>query len=117
MCGIAGIIGPLSKSSYENRANILLSLKHRGPDNQNYWKNNNIMLFHSRLSIVDLSRNANQPMKSRCGRYILSYNGEIYNSQKIKSQIVKNFGFNHWMSNSDTEILLNALILYVKFSS
>ena len=84
MCGIAGIWSKdhndikelLSQLSYMTE-----SLHHRGPDDEGYWSDeiSNLVLGHRRLSILDLSSLGKQPMKSISGRYVVVYNGEIYN--------------------------------------
>lgn len=101
MCGILGSI----------RSNIELNLdllKHRGPDNQGFYQDKDVWLGHTRLSIQDLSHHSNQPMRSDDGRYILIFNGEIYNHQEIRTQLDQiNF-----RTNGDTETVLNSLIFW-----
>ena len=67
------------------------AISHRGPDSNNTWqdKNSGIFLGHQRLSILDLSVAGNQPMKSNSGRFIITYNGEIYNHLEIRQEIKK----------------------------
>ena len=79
MCGIFGSIG--SDLSYEKAMKICNILKHRGPDDGDVWldQKNKVCIGQRRLSIIDLSERARQPMKSKCGNFILTYNGEIYN--------------------------------------
>lgn len=89
-------------------------MTHRGPDHFGSWfnNNNNIALAHLRLSILDLSAFGNQPMESFSSRYVLSYNGEIYNFLSLKKQIIKadpSIAFN---GSSDTEVLLTAIELF-----
>ena len=67
-----------------------------------------LFLGHTRLSILDISQNANQPMVSNNGRYILSYNGEIYNYLKLKEELINRFEIS-WKGNGDTEVLLNSI--------
>ena len=81
MCGIFGINKPLSQNKIENILNLT---KHRGPDNSSYIQANKWTFGHNRLSIIDLSSEANQPFVSACGNYILVFNGEIYNFKEIK---------------------------------
>jgi len=115
MCGIAGFIDNNLDYDYENvLKNMVFSLKHRGPDSQNYWKSNNkkILIGHSRLSIRDLSTRSNQPIKSDDDRYILSYNGEIYNTEDLKIFLKKKFSYSFNDRNvSDTIILLKLIEL------
>lgn len=106
MCGIAGIVG----SNPENQfllAKMLYKQKHRGPDAQGVWFEDGICLGHNRLSILDLSEAANQPMTSICGRYVLIFNGEIYNYIELKESL--NYTFR---TKSDSEVLL---ALYIKY--
>ena len=81
------------------------TLEKRGPDHFGYWCDevSGIALSHRRLSIIDLSVNANQPMLSSNGRYVIVYNGEIYNFKKIRSSLES---ITNFKTNSDTEVLL-----------
>ena len=91
MCGIAGIIGWVGtdeKISYLSKK-VRNSLHHRGPDANGIFIENNIGLVHTRLSIIDLSKKADQPMTSRDKRYVLIYNCEIYNFKKLRSELLK----------------------------
>ena len=105
MCGIAGFAGKnldhLNKSLISK---MLVSIYHRGPDASNHWtdKNQTVTLGHNRLSIIDLSEKANQPFISRSGRWVLAFNGEIYNHLVLRNSLGK---FN-WKTSSDTESLL-----------
>ena len=89
MCGITGILG----SNDNLRKNILskmtFSLTHRGPDSREIWidADNLVGLGHTRLAIIDLTKTGNQPMFSKNNRYVIVYNGEIYNHLEIKSKI------------------------------
>ncbi len=111
MCGIAGYIG--KKYIEENSIRSTLKLMiNRGPDNQSWHKvekeNFNIFLLHSRLSIIDLDNRSNQPFKFE--KYIIIYNGEIYNFIEIRKNLLK-LGYK-FSTNSDTEVLLKAYIEY-----
>ena len=114
MCGITGFY---SKTS-SNFNNIILKMNsaiaHRGPDSSNIWqdKNSGIVFGHQRLSILDLSTAGNQPMVSSSGRYIITYNGEIYNHLEIRKELNKINLNIKWKSNTDTETLLEALELW-----
>ena len=105
MCGIAGrfSLGKLRELQTED---LLDSLNHRGPDSRGEWidPDKTIQLLHNRLSILDLSDSGHQPMKSSSDRYIITFNGEIYNHIELKNKITKDNSF--WKSNSDTESLL-----------
>lgn len=101
MCGIAGIIG--SKSEQETLHKMLEAQKHRGPDYTGVFVNSkHVALGHNRLSIIDLSAAANQPFESDCGRYLIVFNGEIYNYIEIKSELKSKYTFT---TTSDTEVL------------
>ena len=109
MCGIAGHIGT-EKISEQNLNNCLDTMEKRGPDSFGYkfFKNKNklISLIHSRLKIIDLSDQANQPMTAN--GYTIIFNGEIYNFQEIKKKLIsKGYKFK---TNSDTEVLLKNFI-------
>ena len=113
MCGIAGFC---SKSVEQKQ--VILSMNermlHRGPDAGGYYfdEETGMTLGHRRLSIVDLSKNGAQPMVSHNGRYVLVYNGEIYNAQEIKECLLRDGFITVFRGTSDTEILLEALITY-----
>ena len=84
--------------------------KHRGPDGQGVYESldEQVALGHVRLSILDLSDAAGQPMRSPCDRYILSYNGEIYNFPALKQQL-ESEGI-RFRSSGDTEVLMQGLV-------
>jgi asparagine synthase (glutamine-hydrolysing) len=109
MCGISGIFSPAL--ALEERkltlGKMLQAQVHRGPDATKDWHDAFCSLGHNRLSIIDLSSNANQPMVSSCGRYVIVFNGEIYNYLEIKKALEPYFRF---QTHSDTEVLLNAYI-------
>jgi asparagine synthase (glutamine-hydrolysing) len=108
MCGITGII---------NLDNVSISpvvlqkmtdaIAHRGPDGEGHWIEGNVGIGHRRLAIIDLSPAGHQPMVSADHRYLLSYNGEVYNFRELRSELeVKGYWFR---SKSDSEVVLNAL--------
>jgi asparagine synthase (glutamine-hydrolysing) len=105
MCGILGYIGAKSSS----HKNLLNSLKHRGPDNQSSFYKEKIFLGHTRLAIQDLSENGNQPMFSNDGRFVIVFNGEIYNHVEIRETLYTKYDF---ISNCDTETVLYTYIEY-----
>ena len=113
MCGIAGIYSPIK--SHEKIINIASrmasAISYRGPDDSGVWadKKANIALSHRRLSIVDLSSNGHQPMMSQCSRYIIVFNGEIYNHHKLRKKLIKSNANFIFKGNSDTEVLLLAI--------
>lgn len=105
MCGINGIID-LYKASLHvvtiNKMNNLL--KHRGPDGEGVWNDENIAIGHTRLSILDLTKSGYQPMISNDSNYVISFNGEIYNFKELRQKLInEGFTFN---GNSDTEVIL-----------
>ncbi len=113
MCGIVGI--SVKNNHYITQLGhidkALKSIQHRGPNNQQSKRcSNNLVLGHARLSIIDLSQSANQPMTDHSDRYTLVFNGEIYNYKSLKHQL-KSKGY-QFKTSSDTEVLLNMLIEY-----
>ena len=112
MCGVTGLIS-LSGNPVSNELLKRMSdtLEHRGPDGNGLYLDKNVGLAHQRLSIIDLSLNANQPMHSQDGRYVISYNGEVYNYRELKE--LESLGIN-FKSSSDTEVVLEALIKWGK---
>ena len=113
MCGIVGFLGygALDKDPSLTLSKMCDSLIHRGPDDRGLWmdENTEVAIAHRRLSIIDLSNAGQQPMISRTGRFVLVYNGEIYNHQELRTQLegadkgVQNYC---WNGLSDTETLL-----------
>ena len=110
MCGIFGISLKKSKISHANFRESLELIHHRGPDKTGevFDDENNIALGHKRLSIIDLSDRASQPMSSYDGQYKIIFNGEIYNFKEIRNEL-KQLSYKFY-STSDTEVLLNAYI-------
>lgn len=109
MCGIAGIIGDFETHQLDA---MLLTQHHRGPDAT--AKFNDIgfaILGHNRLAIIDLSAQSNQPFLDPSGRYVLVFNGEIYNYVTLKAELDGQYSFK---TDSDTEVLLAAFIIYGK---
>ena len=111
MCGIAGYIGKnnIEKSRLRNTLDLMVR---RGPDYQSYYslkhKNFNVFLLHSRLGILDLDERSNQPFRLK--KYIIVYNGEIYNFIELRKKL-SNLGYN-FSTSSDTEVLLQTYIEY-----
>ena len=95
MCGIAGILSVFSdkdKRRLRDVERMISLLDHRGPDGRGTWMNKTekIILGHCRLSVVDLSQAGRQPMISSCGRYTITFNGEIYNYLELMEELKKN---------------------------
>lgn len=109
MCGIAGIIGDY-KEFHLNE--MLVSQFHRGPDaTGKYFDSGYAALGHNRLAIIDLSAQSNQPFADNSGRYVIVFNGEVYNYIEIKAALQNQYDFK---TESDTEVLLVAFIVYGK---
>ncbi len=105
MCGINGIIFKKSKTDVSKILKMNALLDHRGPDDSGFINHKNLLLGHTRLSIIDTSNLGSQPM-SVDGRYWIIYNGEIYNYKSLREELIlKKYKF---YSNSDTEVILNA---------
>ncbi len=112
MCGICGIISPINNT--EGRSTNIVEdmmnrLAHRGPDDSGIYKDKNVVLGHRRLAIIDLEL-GKQPMISDDGRYVLIFNGEIYNYLELRQKLTQS-GV-HFNTFSDTEVLLQLLIQY-----
>lgn len=110
MCGFAGFLGNYSLGT--NSENILKEMgnkiSHRGPDDMGVWldKESNVGFSHRRLAIIDLSAAGHQPMLSACGRYMMSFNGEIYNHLDLRAKLKEQGLAPQWRGHSDTEALL-----------
>ena len=108
MCGITGLINtddaPVSPVILKKMTDAIV---HRGPDGEGHWIEGNIGLGHRRLSIIDLSPAGHQPMISTDHRYVLSYNGEIYNYRELRTELE---AAGYWFrSKTDSEVVLHAL--------
>ncbi|MBS3807523.1 MAG: asparagine synthetase B, partial [Bacteroidales bacterium] len=105
MCGIAGVFNyhgeTVDPAVLERMTKELI---HRGPDDEGLWMNDYVGLGHRRLAIIDPTPAGHQPMKSADGRYVLSYNGEIYNFRELRDELRKK-GYSFY-SGSDTEVVL-----------
>jgi len=114
MCGIAGFIGNKLPDLKSVCTRMVSTLHHRGPDFSDVWldSKSGVALGHSRLSILDLSMAGHQPMKSKCGQFVITFNGEIYNHLEIRKDInISNYG-ESWNGHSDTETLLMAISIW-----
>ena len=112
MCGIAGIFSKLPRDSIDlstETQRMISNLRHRGPDDKGFWVDSTrrLSLGHCRLAIIDVTQEGHQPMVSKCGRYIISFNGEIYNFQELKAEL-EGLGAQFY-GHSDTEVLLQGI--------
>ena len=113
MCGISGIF-----SLYENKNDLInltqsmnRALSHRGPDDDRIWYEDDLScaLAHRRLSIIDLSPRGAQPMISQSTRFVICYNGEVYNTEELKKLLQNNI---KTKGHSDTELILELCEIY-----
>jgi asparagine synthase (glutamine-hydrolysing) len=108
MCGIAGLVNldaePIAPPLLQRMTDVIA---HRGPDGEGHWVEGNVGLGHRRLAIIDLSPAGHQPMVSADHRFVLSYNGEVYNFRELRSELE---ALGCWFrSKTDSEVVLNAL--------
>jgi asparagine synthase (glutamine-hydrolysing) len=111
MCGIAGIWTPNSTVSEPDLQRLAQAMLHRGPDEGGIWLDTaaGLGFAHRRLSIVDLSAAGHQPMHSHDGRWVITYNGELYNYQTLRTQLEARGPIN-WRGHSDTEVLVEGIV-------
>ena len=115
MCGITGFMGGIvfdkNESCRLHLKNMNDALTHRGPDSEGYWfdPSKKIALGHRRLAIVDLSPAGHQPMLSSSDRYVITYNGEIYNNDVLSAELTKRKFVQNWRGHSDTEVIVAGL--------
>lgn len=115
MCGLVGFWSSSKRNNAISIAGRMASaITHRGPDDSGVWSNDakTLTLAHRRLSIVELSPAGAQPMASRDGRWIIVFNGEIYNHSSIRRDLEDDFGDITWRGQSDTETLVTAISRY-----
>jgi asparagine synthase (glutamine-hydrolysing) len=112
MCGISGIFGELKSTDFENAKKMVSVLKHRGPDAEGIWNSDlgEVILGHNRLAIIDLNESSNQPFHSHNNKYVMVYNGELYNYLELRSQCEKKGC--KFKTNSDTEVFLTCFDIY-----
>ena len=112
MCGIAGIVGEASRDA-RLLSRMANAIAHRGPDDQGSWIDveAGVGLINRRLAIIDLSPHGHQPMHSSNGRYVITFNGEIYNHSELRSELEERGATPEggWRGHSDTETLLEAI--------
>ena len=109
MCGIIGFHSGKGIRIDDTSAKQMLGvLSHRGPDAEGIYNEGELFFGHLRLSILDLSQAANQPMHSHCGRYVMVYNGEIYNYREIQQELSRARAGFAPRTTSDSESILEA---------
>lgn len=115
MCGIAGFWAVSDNDRGRDARAVLTAMadaiRHRGPDGEGYWQDpsSGVGLAHRRLSIIDLSEAGKQPMQSNTGRYVIVFNGEIYNFRELRKRLEDSGRVQGWRGHSDTEVLLAAI--------
>ena len=106
MCGINGLIYPSDEQESRELTSLMCNaMAHRGPDAQGIWSNQQVVLGHRRLSIIDTSEAGNQPFVSADGQLIIAFNGEIYNYVELREELKNQHDFR---TDTDTEVLLAA---------
>ncbi|MBI5436565.1 MAG: asparagine synthase (glutamine-hydrolyzing) [Nitrosomonadales bacterium] len=108
MCGFAGMLGSFQQTQADTARRMADAIVHRGPDDAGVWVNADagIALAHRRLSILDLSPAGHQPMCSSSGRFVIAFNGEIYNHLELRKELEVLGRAPSWRGHSDTETLL-----------
>lgn len=113
MCGIAGCFEfPGAPSNIERIHAMTATLRHRGPDGGDVWLDAKarLALGHRRLSIIDLSEAGRQPMASSCGRFVITYNGEIYNADDLRHDL--SAAGRSFRGHSDTEVIIEGCAVW-----
>jgi len=107
MCGIAGLLDlagrAVDPATLERMAR---SIRHRGPDDSGVYAEGSVGLANVRLAVIDTSSAGHQPMASADGRYVIVYNGELYNYRELATELVENG--HSFASRTDTEVVLHA---------
>lgn len=111
MCGLIGFSRSDRADALGTARMMCAAITHRGPDSEGVWLDTSspVVLGHRRLSIIDLSPAGHQPMTSHCGRYVIAYNGEIYNHHHLREKLSAQAHAPAWHGHSDTETLLACL--------
>lgn len=113
MCGIVGFwsTAPIGEPTSVIATRMTDAIAYRGPDDAGVWTDeaHGVALGHRRLAIIDTSPAGHQPMVSGCGRYVLTFNGEIYNHSELRDSLQRDGAAQHWRGHSDTETLLAAI--------
>lgn len=113
MCGLTGILTNGDRTAHRLQdltQKMTDALVHRGPDAEGIWAEEGVALGHRRLSILDLSPAGAQPMQSNCGRYVVAFNGEIYNHLDMRRDLTSAGAAPDWRGHSDTETLLAGIV-------
>ena len=110
MCGFAGFVSKKSYDKSETVKKMAETIVHRGPDSDGYFLEGDVAFGFRRLSIIDLEK-GHQPIVSVCGRYVIVFNGEIYNYREIREKLISEHGLS-FKTNCDTEVVLNAYSVY-----
>src|SRR5918995_1321826 len=116
MCGIAGFVGLQRRYGRDELRRIASrmagTLRHRGPDDEGVWidAEAGVALGHTRLAIIDLSTAGAQPMASSCGRFVLSYNGEVYNAIELRAELEA--AGRTFRGHSDTEVMVEGVAVW-----
>jgi asparagine synthase (glutamine-hydrolysing) len=111
VCGIAGILHLDGQpASAEHVRNMTRAIAHRGPDGEGHWVNGPVALGHRRLAIIDLSDAGAQPMVTDDGRYVLTYNGEIYNFMELRTELQR--ASVQFKSRTDSEVILKGVAVW-----
>lgn len=112
MCGIAGYIDKKKDipSSELKIKDMTEAIRHRGPDAEGQWIHDNVALGHRRLAIIDLDERSRQPMMSHDRKYMITYNGELYNYLELKEELIKKGS--QFKTSSDTEVIIESYRQY-----
>lgn len=111
MCAIAGLIGLAPDQARKTMPRMLEAIRHRGPDDEGIWLEDDVCFGHRRLSIIDTSPAGHQPMTSACGRYVLTMNGEIYNFRQLRDEVEATHPV-AWRGHSDIEVFVEAIACF-----
>lgn len=112
MCGIAGYVlkDEVNNAEQKKIKEMTDAIRHRGPDAEGQWVKDNIAIGHRRLAIIDLDQSSNQPMVSHDGKFVISFNGEIYNYLELRQELQKSGAV--FATSSDTEVIIEAYRYY-----